>query len=533
MTNSKNKFAFTELSVIRIVLLISAVLCLIGGYFFEDNSKNQLVVYIEALLCFIVFFYSLNVSDISKARIVVAYVIYLVDFANLWVAVESKFTDRMCYQYLVFFIVTSLLFRFKDRFLWCVFLNSLFLFLAIMFFPKGGSANISEFVFSYVLSTAALLLMKLNNFYVEDQLTQSENKYRLLAENSADIVCLHDLDGTFTFASMSFFVQTGYDQSSIILKNIRDLIHPDDMEEMSKAFYSCSLNKEETIVQYRLMKKSGDYIWLETVFKPMSQNNLGKILSQTRNIEHTKQVMLEIENKNKALEQSNKDMEMFSYISSHDLLEPLRMIASYIQLLSLKYSSKLPNEAQEYISFAQKGTMVLQLLIKDLLEYSSINNKSLLYSLVKLDDIVAEVKIRLSLLIEEKNAVINYEPSLLKLQIDPILFAQVIQNLIQNGIKYNNSLSPEINITTQVTPTSTIIHIIDNGTGINKEYQTYIFEPFKRLTNKFDQGGTGLGLSICRKIIEKHEGYISLYSDGENGSTFSIHLPSYHPLAIK
>ena len=100
-------------------------------------------------------------------------------------------------------------------------------------------------------------------------------------------------------------------------------------------------------------------------------------------------------------------------------------------------------------------------------------------------------------------------------------------------MKYNNSLSPEINITTQVTPNSTIIHIIDNGTGINKEYQTYIFEPFKRLTNKFDQGGTGLGLSICRKIIEKHEGYISLYSDGENGSTFSIHLPSYHPLAIK
>ena len=225
------------------------------------------------------------------------------------------------------------------------------------------------------------------------------------------------------------------------------------------------------------------------------------------------------------LQSSYKDLEMFAYISSHDMQEPLRMISNYMQLLKRKYESKLDSDAMEYIDFAVKGASNLQALIKDLLSYSTINKKEINFATVDMDTLLDDVLSGLQLLMQEKNVKIYINEPMIPLIGDKNAVTQLIQNLIQNGIKYNVSETPVIRVSCREDDQHVIYCVQDNGIGIDKQYAQQIFEPFQRLHNKHNFPGTGLGLSICRKIIDRLNGQIWVESELGVGSSFYFSIP--------
>lgn len=229
--------------------------------------------------------------------------------------------------------------------------------------------------------------------------------------------------------------------------------------------------------------------------------------------------------KNKELEQKTIELERFNHIASHDLKSPLRNISSFVSLISRSIKKKDYENIEEYIGYVQSGANQMNELIEGVLEISKIKRQSpSKYSVADLNIILEKVKSNLRIDIESKNAKIVAErlPNFYCYEPD---FAILFQNFIQNGIKYNQSAEPRIEITTEERKNFITIHFTDNGIGIPEEYRCQIFDFFKRLHTSQEFPGTGLGLGICKKIINKYDGRIEVDSEISVFSTFSIHLP--------
>ncbi len=227
------------------------------------------------------------------------------------------------------------------------------------------------------------------------------------------------------------------------------------------------------------------------------------------------------------LERSNKELEQFAYVASHDLQEPLRMVSSYAQLLEKKYKDKLDDAANEYIFYAVDGARRMQKLINDLLDYSRITSKGKDFTKVNLSMVLGRVMINLYNKISEKNAIIanGFLPNVWG---DEVQLIRVFQNLIDNSLKYTKDKeSPGIYISSAEQGDKYVITVKDNGIGINEEYKEKIFKLFERLNyNKEDQG-TGIGLSICKRIIERHGGDIWLDTTIQDGAAFCFTLKKH------
>jgi light-regulated signal transduction histidine kinase (bacteriophytochrome) len=255
-----------------------------------------------------------------------------------------------------------------------------------------------------------------------------------------------------------------------------------------------------------------------------SNGTSGVVLSQTRNISRSKKYQLELEERTSELERSNADLETFAFVSSHDMQEPLRMIANYTQLLKKRYAGKLDKDAEEYIDFANKGAIHLQQLIRDLLAYSRINRTEIKKEVVSMNGLLVELLKTIQLEIEEKKAKVVYT-NLNRLLADRNQLMLLMQNLVLNGIKYNQTENPEVMISSEVKGKEVVFCVADNGIGIDFKHQQRIFEPFHRLHTKAEYPGTGLGLSICKKIIERMGGKLWVESEMGKGSKFFFSLP--------
>ncbi len=224
-----------------------------------------------------------------------------------------------------------------------------------------------------------------------------------------------------------------------------------------------------------------------------------------------------------ALGQSNAELEQFAYVSSHDLQEPLRNIASYAQLLRQRYQGRLDADADEFIEFLVDGARRMSCLIEDLLRYSRLTRAGAPKLLpVDCSRPLAVAIANLAKSIRETNATIEYGalPVVLGHEVQ---LSQVFQNLISNSIKYGGEKTPEIRISAQAEGDSYIISVADNGIGIDPRYKERIFGMFKRLHGR-NVPGTGIGLATCRKIIEHHGGRIWVESEEGSGSTFYFTL---------
>jgi len=224
------------------------------------------------------------------------------------------------------------------------------------------------------------------------------------------------------------------------------------------------------------------------------------------------------------LARSNQELEMFAYVASHDLQEPLRMIASYTQLLARRYKGKLDADADEFIGFAVDGANRMQQLIQDLLAYSRVTTRGKSFELVESQKACDDALANLRCSIEDCNAVVQVEnlPPVLG---DATQLSQLFQNLIGNALKYRNGGKPEVHVTVRPEPNEWVFSVRDNGIGIEPQYFERIFQMFQRLHSRKEYSGTGIGLTVCKKIVERHGGRIWVESKPGAGSTFLFTMP--------
>jgi len=229
------------------------------------------------------------------------------------------------------------------------------------------------------------------------------------------------------------------------------------------------------------------------------------------------------------LSRSNADLEQFAYVASHDLQEPLRMVASYTQLLARRYQGKLGQDADEFIAFAVDGAKRMQNLINDLLAYSRVGKRGSELRLTDAEVALLSALANVRAAIEDSGAVIRHSP-LPTVYADPAQLAQVFQNLLGNAIKFRNRKTPEIGVACEETPDEWCFSICDNGIGIDPKHADRIFQVFQRLHSRKDYPGTGIGLAICKKIAERHGGRIWVASQPGQGATFhfTIHKNGEH-----
>ncbi len=248
------------------------------------------------------------------------------------------------------------------------------------------------------------------------------------------------------------------------------------------------------------------------------------VTAAIRDISTRKKAEASLLNKIDELNRSNEELGQFAYIASHDLQEPLRMVASYTQLLSRRYKGKLDAEADEFIAFAVDGANRMQRLIQDLLAFSRVGTKGKDLHDTSSEEALSQALRNLRTAIQESGALVTHDPMPTVLA-DEMQLTQLFQNLVGNAIKYQNPGVPRIHVAAARNGGGKwVFSVKDNGLGIDSQYFEKIFGMFQRLHKREEFAGTGIGLAICKKIIERHGSSITVESTLGQGSTFSFAL---------
>lgn len=248
------------------------------------------------------------------------------------------------------------------------------------------------------------------------------------------------------------------------------------------------------------------------------------VFAAARDITLRKRAEEELERYTRELERSNAELEQFAYVASHDLQEPLRIVASFTQLLSERYQGKLDSDADDFIRFAVDGANRMQMLINDLLEYSRVGTRGRPFEVTDCNLVLGRAIANLSIMIEDHHALVTHD-DLPAVRADSGQLVQLFQNLIGNGIKYHGDNFPLIHISANRNGREWLFAVRDNGIGIDPQYRERIFGVFQRLHGRDEYSGTGIGLAICRKILDRHGGRIWVESAPGKGSTFYFTIP--------
>jgi light-regulated signal transduction histidine kinase (bacteriophytochrome) len=270
--------------------------------------------------------------------------------------------------------------------------------------------------------------------------------------------------------------------------------------------------------------KNGGNFPIEIMLSPLESAEGTLVTAAIRDITTRKEAEAHLLRKVDELNRSNEELGQFAYVASHDLQEPLRMVASYTQLLSRRYKGKLDSDADEFIAFAVDGASRMQRLIQDLLAYSRVGTKAQELLDISSEEALQQALVNLRGAVEESGAVVTHDP-LPTVLADEMQLIQLFQNLIGNGIKYQNPGIPRVHISAvRNGEQKWIFSVKDNGLGIDSQYFEKIFGMFQRLHKREEFAGTGIGLAICKKIVERHGGGISVVSQPGQGSTFRFAL---------
>ena len=359
--------------------------------------------------------------------------------------------------------------------------------------------------------------------------SSSDARFQSFLEVAPDPIVIVDMYGAIAIVNRQTELIFGYTRAELIGQPVEVLV-PDDVRAVHIAHrhrYAAEPRTRPMGVGLDLYgrRKDGSSFPVEISLSPLHTESEALIVSIIRDITSRKQAEERLRASAAELERSNRELEQFAYVASHDLQEPLRMVASYTQLLARRYQGKLDADADEFIGFAVDGARRMQELINDLLTYSRVGSRALELRAVEANRTVDRAIGDLGEAIRDSGASVTRD-DLPTVRADATQLEQLFQNLIANGIKFRRpEVPPDLHVSATRARAAWSFAVHDNGIGIEAQYLDRIFVLFQRLHSRAQYPGTGIGLAICKKIVERHGGTMSVQSRPGQGTTFEFTLP--------
>jgi len=357
----------------------------------------------------------------------------------------------------------------------------------------------------------------------------AEERFRRVVENSPIAKMMTDQNGTIMLVNIATERLLGYRRDELIGKSIEILVPPrirGGHINFRKAF---DAHPEVRLMgksrDLSIVRKDGTELPVEIGLNPIQMADGMMVLSAIVDISERQEAIRNLAAQREELQRSNADLEQFAYVASHDLQEPLRMVATYAELLAERYQGNLDERADKYIKYTVDGARRMQQLIKELLEYSRVSSNAKVPIQIE-SALVVEYAIQaLKVAIDESGADVAHD-KLPAVRADQAQLGQVFQNLLGNAIKFHGDRPPRIRICAEQRNGKCVFRVEDNGIGIDKQYADRVFQMFQRLHERGQYEGNGIGLAIVKKIVERHGGHIWFESEPGCGTTFYFTIPS-------
>ena len=388
----------------------------------------------------------------------------------------------------------------------------------------------------------------------ETALREQEAKYRDLYDHAPDMfVSVDAVTATIIECNHTLATVLGYTKAELLGRPIVDLYHPACMENVRKALHAFQTSGEVHDAELQLKRKDGSTIevslnvsalrddqgrilhsrsvWRDITKRKRAEDEVRKLNAElearvrdrTAQLEELarqrKHVSDQLTEKSAELTRSNAELQQFAYVASHDLKEPLRMVANFTQLLARRYKGKLDQDADEFIGFAVDGAQRMQVLIDDLLAMSRVDSRRKAFVPVDCNALLDQVASDMQVAVRDAGGEVTWG-DLPRVLADDVQLGQVFQNLIGNALKFRGQDPPRIRVSAERNESVWQFSVRDNGIGIDPQFNERIFIIFQRLHNKDEYPGTGIGLALCKKIIERHGGKIWVESQPGAGATF-------------
>ncbi len=356
----------------------------------------------------------------------------------------------------------------------------------------------------------------------EGALQASEARFKAVFEGAPTGVLMTDSRGAIVLLNSEVERLFGYTRDELVGKSVELLVpasardaHPGQRDEymrhpeMRPAGHGRELHG---------VRKDGVEIPIEVGLSPLVSKGEPFVIASVVDISSRKESEQE-------LRRSNEELQRFAYVASHDLQEPLRTVASYVQLLERRYKDKLDDDAREFIGYAVDGSRRMQHLVEDLLALSRVGSRGIELVPMEADTALDAALSDMQLAIDESKATVERSP-LPTVRADSRQLVQLFSNILGNAIKFSGDSPPRIEISAERQGRFWAFNVHDHGIGIEPQYYERIFVIFQRLHGRGEYPGTGIGLAICKKIVERHGGSIWVESQPGKGSTFSFTLPA-------
>jgi PAS domain S-box-containing protein len=389
---------------------------------------------------------------------------------------------------------------------------------------------------------------------LQENLRNSYERFLTLTETMPQLVWTADRDGRVQYSNRRWLEVVGMTPADLDTPHGRELVHPEDRDRVQQSWIE-AVRTEEPIyrTELRLRHRDGSFQWYASSARPVrdSEHKVVEWVGAVNNIhdqktrqewlekevaERTAALRQEVEERTRAesraqamtieLQRSNKELEAFASVASHDLQEPLRKIHAFGERLVKQYREQVGDTGRDYLDRIMSAANRMRRLIEDLLAYSRVTTRVRPFSPTDLGKVVQEVLLDLEVTITNTHAHLTIEV-LPTIDADPGQMRQLFQNLIANALKFTApNTSPEVRIGTNTAAEGWVcIVFADRGIGFDPRYQDRIFQIFQRLHGRQEYEGTGIGLAICKKIVERHGGSIRVETAPGQGATFFVSLP--------
>ena len=358
---------------------------------------------------------------------------------------------------------------------------------------------------------------------------RTANEFRQkVMESATNAIYTMDMEGRFTTANQRTCEITGYPLEELIGRTWASIVHEADLPDLMEGFVSTIEGREPiTNREISLPQKNGNEVVITFSAAPLRRDGvIFGAVGVAEDITERKRAEVQLKARAEELVRSNRELEQFAYVASHDLQEPLRTVTGFAQLLMRRYQGQLGGDAEDFINYINDGVQRMKSLIEDLLSYSRVQRADAVLKEVSMDTVLANALANLGSAIHAAGAMVTREP-LPTVAVDERQFVQLFQNLIGNALKFRGTEPPKVHI--EAVRENQLWHftVADNGIGIDAEAAERVFMLFQRLHTRDHYEGNGIGLTICKKIVELHGGriWVEPTPAGGTGTVFHFTLP--------